>query len=422
MRLTGWILIQPANQLNQKGNLYSQSRILVLGESTSADHFAIPDPGPWPRQLQKELRAEGYDVSVFNMALGGVTSSILLGRLAEQLAIYRPNMVIAMMGTNDHLYSRYMHESGFRGWLYRLRVVRAIQLVWRNYQKWQYPEVISSDLANYGKWWGENEEPRFIRDVVAEKIRQHGLEWVEREASRFSSCSQAATLASVGLYLWGDFSQKVLSEKMAHYFEKAFRLCPQSSFTQFWYLVAMSKSQSPERCREGSSAIFKYGINLADDVFESLVLCWESSYPKQLLKIARLKNIELVDGDYRISHSPYGGAHSYLDLYSMLKPQGIPLVAMQYPTLAISRIRDLFPPDERSQPEKLSGLKSVYFVENRENFVDALRKYSYEEIFADRFKQSWGHTTPLGHHLIAIQLMPTLHQILRAQGIRPQRP
>lgn len=286
MRLTGWTNFLPTQHLNGKANLNAKFRVLALGESTTADHFASPFPGAWPRQLQSKLQSEGYDVSVFNLATGGITSSIFLSRLEEQLLTYRPHLVIAMMGINDHRYSRYIHESGLTGWFYRLRIARGLQLSWRAYLENQFPQIIPEDATNFGQWWSSDMEPHFILSVVSDKIRLNGVDWVEREASQRAPCSQSAILASVGNYYWGETKSQVLPENVVGYFGKAFEICPQSSLAQYWYLLALENSEYRERCKMVSSEILKFGVNLEDQVFEHLVACWLPNYPEKLVKVA----------------------------------------------------------------------------------------------------------------------------------------
>lgn len=422
MRLTGWIIFLPAQELNGEVNPNAKIRILALGESTTADHFASARPGAWPRQLQSKLQSEGYDVSVFNLATGGITSSILLSRLEKQLLTYRPHLVIAMMGTNDHRYSQYIHESGVRGWFYRLRIARGLQLWWREYLESQFPQVIPEDASNFGRWWSSDMEPHFIRAVVLDKIKLHGVDWVEKEASHREPCSQSAILASVGAYYWGETKRDILPERVVGYFRRAFEICPQSSLAQYWYLLALESSEDHRRCRAVSSEIMKFGINLEDQVFEHLVACWLPNYPKELVKIADLKNIKLVDGDLNISNSNYGGTASYLELYNILKGHGIALVAMQYPTLDINEIKKHFQGLAVGEIPQVLPDKSLYFVENRYNFLEALRNHRYEEVFTDRFRKTWGHLTPFGHELIAGQLMAVLRQILNEKAAKTLRP
>lgn len=422
MRLTGWIIFLPTQDLNREANLNAKIRILAIGESTTADHFASARPGAWPRQLQSKLQSEGYDVSVFNLATGGITSSILLSRLEKQLLTYRPHLVIAMMGVNDHRYSQYIHESGLRGWFYRLHIARGLQLSWRAYLENQFPQVIPEDISNFGRWWSSDMEPHFIRAVVTDKIKLNGVDWVEKEASQRAPCSQSAILASIGAYYWGETKVEILPENLVGYFRRAFEVCPQSSLAQYWYLLALENSENHGRCREVSSEILKFGINLEDQVFEHLVACWLPNYPKELVKIADLKSIKLVDGDLDISNPNYGGAASYLELYNILRGRGIALVAMQYPTLDIDEIKKPFRNLGLGEIPQMLPDKSLYFVENRYNFLEALRNQPYEEIFTDRFRKTWGHLTPFGHELIADQLVKLLHPILNEKAVKTVRP
>lgn len=132
----------------------------------------------------------------------------------------------------------------------------------------------------------------------------------------------------------------------------------------------------------------------------------------------RLRNIKLVKDNSEFSSPNYGGAASYLELYNLLRGRGIALLAMQYPTLDIAEIKRPFKVLGFGEIPQMLPDKSLYFVENRDNFLEALRNHSYEEVFTDRFRKTWGHMTSFGHGLIADQLVKGLRPILKEKGVR----
>lgn len=83
---------------------------------------------------------------------------------------------------------------------------------------------------------------------------------------------------------------------------------------------------------------------------------------------------------------------NYQKLKTILAERKIPLLVMQYP------LRDIGPLKEMLEP-----IGNILFVENKKNFQEAVAKAGYDEYFTDRFAGDFGHSTPKGNHLIAVQ-------------------
>jgi hypothetical protein len=82
----------------------------------------------------------------------------------------------------------------------------------------------------------------------------------------------------------------------------------------------------------------------------------------------------------------------YKMLVKRLESKKIPHIAMQYPLLGIDDLKTM--------------LKSNYsaYVSNRENFVLALERHTYDDLFIDSFGGDFGHATVLGNQIIAENL------------------
>lgn len=76
-------------------------RVLVLGDSLTAGYGLPPEEG-FTGQLEARLRAEGFDVQIFNGGVSGDTSAGGLARLDWALAD-RPDLAIVELGANDGL-------------------------------------------------------------------------------------------------------------------------------------------------------------------------------------------------------------------------------------------------------------------------------------------------------------------------------
>ncbi|MGB1251397.1 MAG: arylesterase [Candidatus Promineifilaceae bacterium] len=75
--------------------------ILALGDSLTAG-FGVAPNDSYPAQLERKLRADGYNVTITNAGISGETSSAALSR-AEWVMRANPQIVIIETGGNDGL-------------------------------------------------------------------------------------------------------------------------------------------------------------------------------------------------------------------------------------------------------------------------------------------------------------------------------
>jgi hypothetical protein len=141
------------------------------------------------------------------------------------------------------------------------------------------------------------------------------------------------------------------------------------------------------------------GPNLPDDILT--VMTAVASLDPELAKAPAFRQRGLRIG---FSDSLPTRYH-YNQMQLQLKKKGIRLVAMQYPTIEVEGLRSHF---KDSHGILLPDAKDIVFVSNRENFLTALESKKYEELFVDRFRGSWGHTTDLGHEMIADSVLAAI--------------
>ena len=77
----------------------AQVRIVAIGDSNTAG-FAVPGPNKYPSVLERNLRAQGFDVSVRNSGINGDTSGGGLRRL-DRAVPADTDIAIVFFGRND---------------------------------------------------------------------------------------------------------------------------------------------------------------------------------------------------------------------------------------------------------------------------------------------------------------------------------
>lgn len=128
LRLGGFIFLAFQEHRNRISIAQSGSyRIMCSGESTTA--FGGNDS--YPSQLEKILNQSnaGIRFTVINKGVPGVPTSNLLAHLEDYLNIYKPNMVVTMMGINDE-YQRVDHEKLLVSFIKSFRIYKLAEFLW----------------------------------------------------------------------------------------------------------------------------------------------------------------------------------------------------------------------------------------------------------------------------------------------------
>lgn len=80
----------------------NRKTILAFGDSLTAGYGLLQGQS-YPAQMEKELKALGYDVRIVNAGVSGDTTSGGLSRLDWSLKQAKPDLVILALGANDML-------------------------------------------------------------------------------------------------------------------------------------------------------------------------------------------------------------------------------------------------------------------------------------------------------------------------------
>lgn len=88
---------------------------------------------------------------------------------------------------------------------------------------------------------------------------------------------------------------------------------------------------------------------------------------------------------------------NYRRIYQLVQGQRAVFVCVQYPTLALAPLRQIF-----------AGAQDIIFVDNERVFNDAVARDGYEAYFTDRLGQSFGHCTRSGNRLLAENIADAL--------------
>lgn len=102
-------------------------------------------------------------------------------------------------------------------------------------------------------------------------------------------------------------------------------------------------------------------------------------------------------------------ARNYRSLIRIAQINNIQVIAMQYPLRSVYKLLSVLSPNVMGiQSTPFFQIKldnyNITIIDNENTFKNALTKYTYSDLFVDRFAYDFGHATALGNRLIANNL------------------
>lgn len=362
----------------------NQIRILALGESTT--DLLPGNQYAWPELLEKKLKAQNLQVKVFNLGKAGTISSLIVSRIRQDIENYRPHIVISMMGINDSGILKFDYAQ--TDWKLLRFFYLLLERVESKLSCSLHQKELSSD-RHLGQW---AEIGNKDIDKLVAHLKQNNL----------SNEDTATALTLTGIFIQGR-TFPYDSSKVLPFFDRAFEIDPLNELNVKNYLWALSNGKDPS-CLKVVSVIKDCGINLPDSILASLSSCIRNHNPQVSLSAFSRRGLSVIYSDDTILEKNYNF------LAKFLREKGIPLLAMQYPTLPVKSLQDIF---------QDASFRPVSFIDNTKNFSEALKTKKFEDIFQDNFRGSWGHTTSAGHDLIAEEALKAVLPVIRKSVSTP---
>lgn len=426
-------------------------RIMCLGESTTV----WGDENCWPSQLEEILNKKRSNVrfKVINKGRHAIETAAIVASLEGALNKYDPDMVITMIGVNDWVGTELYNDTFLVKtmlFIKGFRVYKLVRYIWssvtnkvnelregelqvkgskdldsnnniqelfdfgydyknqsRHFEaKKAFERIIELDPDNENAYFelgliyeelgdltraaeylkkslelDPNNSAAYVElgNCYREEGNRKGVRMAAKRALELNPNNKEVYFLIGRNYLEeGDYLQ---AEKM---FQKALELDPkwEPAYTALGTCYRLQKDYS--KLEELSNKIIREGIN-NDRLYGFVATCYRDQD-----RMRETEEYYNKANAFRMKYYNSATKYNYRKIKELVGQKGAKFVCMQYPMRSIEPLKRLF-----------DSCEGIIFVDNENNFKDALRGGKYEDYFEDNFGGDFGHGTPKGNKLIA---------------------
>lgn len=393
--------------LNESG-IY---KILCIGESTT---FSGTYAGAYPQMLQDYLNGKdlGVKFKVINEGKIGVNTSFIQKNLREYLDIYRPHMVIAMMGINDEKSVKpkdediQKHNLTVSEVLQNFKVYNLVRHVWLHartkFSIGQEQRYMDKDL---------NQAFKLVEQLKFEEAKIVFQEVLARNPNDSTA-------------YWGlgnIYADLLQNDHSISLFEKAIQVDPKNQdahsdlISRFYYTHQYEKAlqlalqmigRFPDSVDAHEQLAQIYFKMKKFSELEELLVGAEKLFPNNSLFQKVWASYHLVQGEDKQAEGRFFQAaqidaqnvsdltiSNYTKIRDSVTGRSIKFVSVQYPIRKLEPLKKILEPNY-----------GVVFVDNEKVFKEAVLHQDYDTYFLDNFAGDFGHLTPKGTEILAINI------------------
>ncbi|MFA5087484.1 MAG: GDSL-type esterase/lipase family protein [Candidatus Omnitrophota bacterium] len=417
LRIAGFVQVSIQTHRNRLTlSTRGSYRILCVGESTTF----LGGENSYPSQLERilnELRPD-KKFSVINKGLPGIGSCHIIDHLDAWLTAYQPDMVVVMMGINDHNAMRPWQPktaaARLRSLFEDLRIYKLIK--WLNasrrntFSQKHHPAPGTKHSAAASPKSGQDNDSfenfKDGMDVILQELNR--LPNAYRQLYNYALiCIQKKDYA-FAVQIFERLNNEVQDDQLKLWFTRKTADCylAQGNFPELAKVITrLLKTNSYDawittrlwdacRAEPGTRHIQDALIAMLpqkDDqipLYEHLGTCHAAAGEEKLAEDYYQKVRQL-----RARYFNPVTKMNYLKLCDALAERNIKGVFVQYPLRQADTLKKMLGEKSRSP--------DFIIVDNEKIFREALNRGRYEEYFTDRFGGDFGHCTPRGNDLLA---------------------
>lgn len=390
LRFGGMLFLKWQDYVNRRGiDQDGVVRIMCVGESTTA----LGGEFSYPSQLEVMLNESGAAAKfhVINKGVPMTNTGIIREQVGKWMTEYHPDMIIFMMGINDHndvipvdLRSAQQHSfwKSFR--VYRLALWFKKNLEHRDDtppgvsfpKKLSYVETMraveSKQRVIQMLGQAEANKDRELTRQIAQEIKQLS-QWIPDNEDVYSGLGMLLLK-----YRW----YEDLPEVIDYFFDRNHR--------HAWlhgYIVPSCRDPQSRRVIVGHF-LERIQKNPTWQSHEFLGACYahagfmdEARAQFQQSAVLQRRMIDPVT------------QRNYVEILNQVRQNNIPFILVQYPMREVQALKVML--------QDQVNLSKIIFVDNQDVFEKAVEQGGYETYFIDRFGGNFGHCTPEGNRILA---------------------
>ncbi|MBI3486142.1 tetratricopeptide repeat protein [Candidatus Daviesbacteria bacterium] len=439
LRTTGFLYILRREYYNRISlQKKADFTLLALGESTTE----IGGESAWPNQLEQILskRLPKKKFTVINKGKSGTNSFEILSALEKNLDIYKPDIVITMMGINDGAASNLKiydetfsvnvrkppYENHLPFYIDDLRIFKVFNLIrvlikqrlkTAVFPFYNYAFAVEQDDNYYVGLGSQFQIQGKYEDAGKQYLKALQINPNNYKANiGLGDYYISQTIDSYGAHHTGN---QIMEEKAENMYRKAIKIDPDNPLA---YLKLGIQMHDTEKYLESENLLFKKiqldkndieahlelartysdegSFNKSEEILKDLL----PKHPDNKLVYDTLERMYRREGFESKADEVYQKVlgmnpaliSNFRKLKQIILARGIKLVAVQYPTRKVEVLKNIV------------GTDNTIFVDNEKIFKDALNTGRYEDYFTDRFGGDFGHATQKGNFLLASNIADTL--------------
>jgi hypothetical protein len=103
LSLSSYFLITSSNKIQKVSTKKKseETRVMILGESTSSPEFYFHKLKAWPEVLEEKMKNKGFNIRFYNKSIPGQTTLNIIKNLSRDIEEVQPDYILAMIGVND---------------------------------------------------------------------------------------------------------------------------------------------------------------------------------------------------------------------------------------------------------------------------------------------------------------------------------
>ncbi|HSV44121.1 MAG TPA: hypothetical protein VLJ10_06160 [Candidatus Bathyarchaeia archaeon] len=373
-------------------------RIICLGDSiTAIGEETVTSSGKetaYPVQLEEILNQRDPEkvYHVFNLARAGQNSSYSANNIENWIDDYQPDYVVMMLGAMDQTEKNGRSEPLVLRWIKSLRVVQTLDVLKEKAASRVFPSVsegpqqVKTEMEYI---WAEVDKLSQDKKAVSQTaLYVHALGQFDFAEKLYRVMLGYDELKGVHAFIRTNFSDVLWKQKKYDAYVRELKdipyyswkgevyeqLCPQPKFQQDILMVI-----GAHQAKHSDKPYYE----------EMFAACYQAGGDRELAAIHQQKARELR----RQQMNPFTERNYRKILAILAERSAIQPVLVQYPLRDLEQLKELV--------QGVVGYDRFIFVDNQKAFEQALKNFSYSQLFSDRAAGDFGHGTAQGNRLIA---------------------